>query len=532
MKTAKTSESIVPARRPGQDVTNTRKTVSHSNNPVNPANNMAKAQKPEGGVPVGVVKKVDPNNTKAAQTATRPGGVAARPTTARPATAAAVPAAPVKAGGARQPARPKSATQTTAAPKRNAAAVTKKVVAKKQTSIYEDIKKKPSPKQDAALEAALEAALAEEEEEKKKKAAAKIAAATRPAGPRRMIKKTDPVFSEAYSDIIANAFDSSSSLEEDDGNETETGLPSSDDTVRAVQPSSPSTEDKENSAPAAQQIKRRSPESHPFTSDDETELLSTMSHMDELQPSSLLPITTAEDLAILDEAHATYLHEIDPDELDDIRMVGEYTHEIFAYLARLELELAPNPNYMEHQPELQWSMRAILLDWLVQVHQRLELRPETMFLTVNIIDRFLTVQVVTLRKIQLVGITALFIASKYEEVAVPALSEMTYMVDNGYLPEEILNAERYMLTKLNFSLGWPGPMSFLRKISKADDYDVDTRTLAKYFCEVAFMDSRFVGVPPSLIAAGAEGLARIMLEKGPWVSLSLFALLFRVFVAY
>src|SRR5690606_27500525 len=112
-------------------------------------------------------------------------------------------------------------------------------------------------------------------------------------------------------------------------------------------------------------------------------------------------------------------------------------------------------------------------------------------------DRFLSIQVVSLRKLQLCGITALFIAAKYEEINCPSLQEMCYMVDYGYLPEDILKAERFMLQKLNFALGWPGPMSFLRRISRGDDYDIDTRTLAKYFLEVCLMDERFVGVPPS-----------------------------------
>lgn len=91
------------------------------------------------------------------------------------------------------------------------------------------------------------------------------------------------------------------------------------------------------------------------------------------------------------------------------------------------------------------------------------------------------------------------------------------MVDGGYTVDEILKAERFMLTMLQFELGWPGPMSFLRRISKADDYDLETRTLAKYFLEVTIMDERFVGSPPSYAAAGAHCLARMMLQKGKWV---------------
>lgn len=178
----------------------------------------------------------------------------------------------------------------------------------------------------------------------------------------------------------------------------------------------------------------------------------------------------------------------------------------------------PDPHYMDHQSEIQWSMRSVLMDWLVQVHARFSLLPETLFLTVNFIDRFLTFKAVSIGKLQLVGATALLLASKYEEINCPSLEEIVFMVDGSYAVEEILKAERFMLSMLGFELGWPGPMSFLRRISKADDYDLETRTLAKYFLEVTIMDERFVASPPSFLAAGAHCLSRLILKKGDWVS--------------
>lgn len=202
----------------------------------------------------------------------------------------------------------------------------------------------------------------------------------------------------------------------------------------------------------------------------------------------------------------------------DTSMVAEYGDEIFSYMRTLEDRLRPNPHYMDNQTECQWSMRAVLMDWLVQVHHRFQLLPETLFLSINYVDRFLSCKIVSLGKLQLVGATAIFVAAKYEEVNCPSVQEIVYMVDNGYNVDEILKAERFMLTMLQFELGWPGPMSFLRRISKADDYDLETRTLAKYFLEVTIMDERFVGCVPSFTAAGAHCLARLMLRKGDWVS--------------
>ncbi|KAF9692739.1 hypothetical protein EKO04_009270 [Ascochyta lentis] len=204
------------------------------------------------------------------------------------------------------------------------------------------------------------------------------------------------------------------------------------------------------------------------------------------------------------------------DEQWDTSMVAEYGEEIFEYMHALEEKMKPNANYMDHQAEIQWSMRSVLMDWLVQVHNRFTLLPETLFLAVNYVDRFLSAKVVSLGKLQLVGATALFVAAKYEEINCPSVQEIVYMVDGAYTGDEVLKAERFMLSMLQFELGWPGPMSFLRRISKADDYDLETRTLAKYFLEITVMDERFVSCAPSFLAAGAHCLARLMLKKGDW----------------
>ena len=157
------------------------------------------------------------------------------------------------------------------------------------------------------------------------------------------------------------------------------------------------------------------------------------------------------------------------------------------------------------------------MDWLIEVHNKFRLLPETLYLACNIIDRFLSLRVVSLVKLQLVGITAMFIAAKYEEVVAPSVKNFVYMADNGYTEDEILKAERYVLSVLEFNLQYPSPMSFLRRVSKAEYYDIQTRTLAKYLMEVSLMDEKFLSVVPSQIAAAGLYLARRMLSRGQWV---------------
>jgi hypothetical protein len=213
---------------------------------------------------------------------------------------------------------------------------------------------------------------------------------------------------------------------------------------------------------------------------------------------------------------------LDAEDVDDPLMVSEYVVEIFEYLKELEIATMANPDYMESQTELEWKMRGILVDWLLEVHTRFRLLPETLFLAVNIIDRFLSAKIVQLDRLQLVGVTAMFIASKYEEVLSPHVQNFRHVADDGFTEEEILSAERFVLAALNYDLSYPNPMNFLRRISKADNYDIQTRTLGKYLLEIGCLDHRFLAHPPSQVAAAAMYLARLVLERGPWVSSSLF----------
>ncbi|EMD00907.1 hypothetical protein BAUCODRAFT_118631 [Baudoinia panamericana UAMH 10762] len=208
--------------------------------------------------------------------------------------------------------------------------------------------------------------------------------------------------------------------------------------------------------------------------------------------------------------------DLDAEDVDDPLMVAEYVHEIFDYMRELEITTMPNPSYMDSQTDLEWKMRGILVDWLLEVHTRFRLLPETLFLTVNIIDRFLSSKVVQLDRLQLVGVTAMFIASKYEEVLSPHVQNFVHVADDGFSETEILSAERFVLAALDYDLSYPNPMNFLRRISKADSYDIQTRTLGKYLLEIGCLDHRFLKYRPSLLAAAAMYLARMALGRGEW----------------
>lgn len=178
----------------------------------------------------------------------------------------------------------------------------------------------------------------------------------------------------------------------------------------------------------------------------------------------------------------------------------------------------PNARYMDSHKDLTWNMRGLLGDWLMHTHARFGMMPETLFLCINLVDRFLSARVVSLAKLQLVGVTCLFIAAKVEETISPAVDAYLYSADQSYTVAEILQAESYVLKTLDWNLSYPSPMNYLRRVSKADDYEVRTRTVAKYLIEIGCVEWRLLGAPPSLLSAAGYWLARLILNQDKWVS--------------
>ncbi|KAK6454612.1 G2/mitotic-specific cyclin [Scheffersomyces xylosifermentans] len=207
--------------------------------------------------------------------------------------------------------------------------------------------------------------------------------------------------------------------------------------------------------------------------------------------------------------------DLDEEDVDDPLMASEYVNDIMHYFYELESRMLPDSEYLFKQTHLKPKMRSILVDWLVEMHLKFRLLPESLFLAINLMDRFMSLEVVQIDKLQLLATGSLFIAAKYEEVFSPSVKNYAYFTDGSYSEGEILQAEKFILTVLNFDLNYPNPMNFLRRISKADDYDVQSRTLGKYLLEITAIDYKFIGYKPSLCCASAMYLARLILGKTP-----------------
>ena len=140
----------------------------------------------------------------------------------------------------------------------------------------------------------------------------------------------------------------------------------------------------------------------------------------------------------VNQVKAKYVEEVDRADEDDPQQCAEYIGDVIANMKREECYDTPRNSYMKQQVDINEKMRGILVDWIVEVHLRFKLLPETLFLTVNLIDRYLQKTQIMRTRLQLVAVGALLIASKYEEIYVPELSDFAYISDNAYTTKEIL----------------------------------------------------------------------------------------------
>ena len=160
---------------------------------------------------------------------------------------------------------------------------------------------------------------------------------------------------------------------------------------------------------------------------------------------------------------------------------------------------------MSRQQDINEKMRSILVDWLVDVHLKFKLVPETLYLTVNLIDRFLMVKSVSRKHLQLVGVTAMLVASKYEEIWAPEVRDFVYISDRAYNRDQILNMEKIMLNSLKFNLTVPTHYHFLHRFLKVAGLSEDTEAVhyATYLVELSLPDYSMLRFTYSKIAAAA-----------------------------
>lgn len=207
---------------------------------------------------------------------------------------------------------------------------------------------------------------------------------------------------------------------------------------------------------------------------------------------------------------------IDERDKDDPLCVTEYVHEMYQHFRSKEAMTSVRPTYMECQPQINDRMRSILVDWLIEVHLKFKLAPETLYLTVNLIDRYLATEEVSRPRLQLVGVTSLLIASKYEEIYPPELRDLVYICDRAYTRKDILDMETEILKALQYNISVPSAHVFLVRYLKAGHADKKIVQLSCYILDSTLLTYSLLHYLPSQLAAAAVFIARRAVGRNGW----------------
>jgi len=214
-----------------------------------------------------------------------------------------------------------------------------------------------------------------------------------------------------------------------------------------------------------------------------------------LRPQNFKPTIHTEGLAPFDIINKN----------DDTK-VSNYITDICQHLFQKENEFHPG-KYIDRQVDINSKMRAILVDWLVEVHMKFRLVPETLYLCINIIDRYCALKSVTRSRLQLVGVTALLVACKYEEIYPPEVRDCVYITDRAYLREQVLNMEQDILKTLNWKLTVPTAYPFLLRFIQIVNATELQAHAANYYMERTLQEHELLMYPPSLVCAAAVVLS-------------------------
>ncbi|XP_069504771.1 G2/mitotic-specific cyclin-B3 [Ambystoma mexicanum] len=208
------------------------------------------------------------------------------------------------------------------------------------------------------------------------------------------------------------------------------------------------------------------------------------------------------------------IDDIDKDN-DDPCVSSLYAMDIFNYMKQRE-EKFVMPNYLLKQHDISKDMRAILIDWMVEVQENFELNHETLYLAVKLVDHYLAVAISMREKLQLIGSTAILISSKFEERCPPCVDDFLYICDDAYKREEIISMEMEILRRLDFDINIPISYRFLRRFAKCAHANMETLTLARFICELTLQEYDYIQESASKLAASCLLLALCMKNLGSW----------------
>ncbi len=214
-----------------------------------------------------------------------------------------------------------------------------------------------------------------------------------------------------------------------------------------------------------------------------------------------------------DEHLQKVLNEIDKKDTKNLATCAEYAAEIFAYLRDKEESMYAKDGFLKNQVEVNDKLRAGTIEWMVETQMKFKLENETLFLAVNIFDRFLEKERVLRHKLPLLATTAMLIAAKYEEIYPPHLKDFLCAAEKPLNRDDMLRFELTILQELKFDISIPTVLRFLQRLTKLGQFDETAFNLALYLCEFQLLDSKMAKYSPSLQATTSLYLAQRALTK-------------------
>ncbi|GKU08408.1 g1 s-specific cyclin cln1 [Fusarium langsethiae] len=196
------------------------------------------------------------------------------------------------------------------------------------------------------------------------------------------------------------------------------------------------------------------------------------------------------------------------------RLAGdEYLEDIMQNMRQMEDVTLPDASLIDMQRQIQWFMRPYLIDFLIEAHAAFGLLPETLFLTINLLDRYCSKRVVYKQHYQLVGCAALLIAAKYDDKKdrVPQIHELNNMCCGLYDVGMFTQMEMHVLNALGWAIGHPTVVFFAQLMVAEEGDDQEDTHMAAYLCEIALYHRDFVSTKPSVMARSSLALARAIL---------------------
>lgn len=193
----------------------------------------------------------------------------------------------------------------------------------------------------------------------------------------------------------------------------------------------------------------------------------------------------------------------------------ELRDDILSHMLDMDASTLPDVESIDIQTEIQWFMRPYLLDFLIEAHTAFQLLPSTLFLTINLLDRYCSKRVVYKRHYQLVGCAALLIAAKYgdKKDRVPTIKELKSMCCSLYDDDMFTQMEWHVLQTLGWTIGHPTVDSFLQMAVMDTQYDPELEHMALYISEISLFHREFVSKPSSDLARASLALARCILNR-------------------